>query len=151
VPHQAGLATLFSVVLAWCNCAFALNPDRQLAHRSWSEKEGYPGRAVALAQTTDGFLWISGDYGLFRFDGMHFERYVPRSGDKLLEGPVRGLLALHDGSLWVAYRLEKKLFVLRNGNVKSYGEADGVTSPSRGAVPTRIILRNTLELSSAIC
>jgi hypothetical protein len=41
---------------------------------------------------------------------------------------VRGLLALHDGSLWVAYRLEKKIFVLRNGNVKSYGEADGVTS-----------------------
>jgi len=129
VRHRAGLATLSSVVLVWCACAFALNPDRdirQLAHRSWSEKEGYPGRADALAQTTDGFLWIGGDYGLFRFDGTHFERYVP--GDKLLEGPVRGLLALHDGSLWVAYRLEKKICVLRNGNVKSYGEADGVTS-----------------------
>jgi hypothetical protein len=129
VRHQAGLATLSSVVLVWCACAFALNPDRdirQVAHRSWSEKEGYPGRADALAQTTDGFLWIGGDYGLFRFDGIHFERYVP--ADKLLEGPVRGLLALHDGSLWVAYRLEKKIFVLRNGNVKSYGEADGVTS-----------------------
>lgn len=129
--HQAALATLSSVVLTWCACAFALNPDRdirQLAHRSWSEKEGYPGRADALAQTADGFLWIGGDYGLFRFDGVHFERYLPRSGDKLLEGPVRGLLALHDGSLWVAYRLEKKICVLRNGNVKSYGEADGVTS-----------------------
>ena len=127
--HQAGLATLSSVVLVWCACAFALNPDRdirQLAHRSWSEKEGYPGRADALAQTTDGFLWIGGDYGLFRFDGIHFERYVP--GDKLLEGPVRGLLALHDGSLWIAYRLEKKILVLRNGSVKSYGEAEGVTS-----------------------
>src|SRR5260221_13458872 len=81
--------------------AFALNPDRdihQLAHRSWGEKEGYPGKAEALAQTADGFLWIGTDKGLFRFDGVHVERYVPRSGDKLSEGPVRGLRALPDGS-----------------------------------------------------
>ena len=120
--HQAGLATLSSVVLAWCVCGFALNPPVV------EGKEGYPGRAGALAQTTDGFLWIGGDYGLSRFDGVHFERYVPRAGDKLLEGLVRGLLALHDGSLWVAHRLEKQICVRRNGNVKSYGEADGVTS-----------------------
>jgi len=111
--------------------ADALNPDRdihQLAHRSWGEKEGYPGRAEALAQTADGFLWIGTDSGLFRFDGVHFERYVPRSGDRLSEGPVRGLRALPDGSLWIAYRLETKICVLRNGNVKSYGKAEGVIS-----------------------
>jgi ligand-binding sensor domain-containing protein len=111
--------------------AGALDPDRdihQLAHRSWGEKDGYPGRGAALAQTADGFLWIGSDNGLFRFDGIHFERYGSRSGDKLSQGPVRGLLALPDGSLWIAYRLESKICVLRNGNAKSYGEADGVTS-----------------------
>jgi signal transduction histidine kinase/ligand-binding sensor domain-containing protein len=111
--------------------AGALNPDRdihQLAHRSWGEKEGYPGKGEALAQTADGFLWLGSDNGLFRFDGVHFERYVPRSGDKLSEGPVRGLLALPDGSLWITHRLENKICVLRNGNVKCYGIADGVTS-----------------------
>jgi signal transduction histidine kinase len=30
--------------------------------------------------------------------------------------------------LWIAYRLEDKICVLRNGNLKSYGKADGVTS-----------------------
>jgi ligand-binding sensor domain-containing protein len=111
--------------------AGALNPDRdihQLAHRSWGEKDGYPGNAQALAQTQDGFLWIGSDTGFFRFDGVHFERYVPRSGDKLPENVVRSLLALPDGSLWVAYRFENKICVLRNGQVKSYGKADGVTS-----------------------
>lgn len=119
--------SLLSLVAA----AFALNPNRdihQLAHRSWGEKDGYPGRADALAQTTDGFLWIGTDNGLFRFDGVHFERFVPSSGDQLSEGPMRGLSALPDGSLWIAYRLERKICVLRNGNAKCYDKTDGVTS-----------------------
>ena len=110
--------------------ADALNPDRdihQLAHRSWGEKDGYPGRSEALAQTADGFLWIGSDIGLFRFDGVHFERYVPSSGDQLPEDRVRSLLARSDGSLWIAYGNGNRICVLRNGNVKSYGKADGVT------------------------
>ena len=126
------LVSILAGLLALCSHgARALNPNRdihQFAHRSWGEMEGYPGRAQALAQTTDGFLWIGTDKGLFRFDGVHFERYVSRSGDKLSDGALRGLLALPDGSLWIAYRLENKICVLRNGNLKCYGEADGVLS-----------------------
>src|SRR5580658_1320210 len=96
-----------TLLLSLVTAAFALNPDRdihQLAHRSWGERDGYPGRAQDLAQTTDGFLWIATDKGLFRFDGVNFERYVPRSGNRFSDGPLRGLLALPDGSLWIAYR-----------------------------------------------
>jgi signal transduction histidine kinase/ligand-binding sensor domain-containing protein len=129
---KVGRTLSICTFLLWLvTTASALDPDRhlyQLAHRSWGEKEGYPGRAQALAQTTDGFLWIATDKGLFRFDGVHFERYVPRSGAKLSDGPLRGLLALPDGSLWIAYRLESKICVLRNGNLKCYGEGDGITS-----------------------
>ena len=123
--------SICTLVLSLAPASFALDPDRdihQLGHRSWGEKEGYPGRTEALAQTADGFLWMGTDSGLFRFDGVRFERYVPRSGDKLPAGPLRALLALHDGSLWVAYRLENTISVLRNGSVKNYGKADGVTS-----------------------
>ena len=85
----------------------AINPDRdihQLAHRSWGEKDGYPGQPWAMAQTTDGFLWLGTLDGLFRFDGTHFERYVSRSGDELPEaGAVTSLLAVPDGSLWIGY------------------------------------------------
>jgi ligand-binding sensor domain-containing protein/signal transduction histidine kinase len=140
VGHQAGLATLFSVVLAWCACAFALNADRdihQLAHRAWGEKDGYPGNALALAQTTDGFLWIGSDTGLFRFDGVHFERYQPSSGDQLPGIAVQSLLALPDGSLWIAYGTygyENEICLLRNGDVKCYSRTDGVVS-----IPTAIV------------
>jgi signal transduction histidine kinase/ligand-binding sensor domain-containing protein len=123
--------SICTFLLSLVAAAGALNPDRdihQLMHRSWGEEDGYPGRTEDLAQTTDGFLWLGTDDGLFRFDGAHFERYVSRSGDKLSDGPVRGLRAISDGSLWIAYRLENKICVLRNGNLKCYGNADGVTS-----------------------
>ena len=129
--------TLILIVLAWCACAFALNADRdihQLAHRSWGEREGYPGRSEALAQTADGFLWIASDVGLFRFDGVHFERYRPTSGDTLSESPVYSLFALPDGSLWIGYGFENKVCLLRRGNLKCYGKADGVAS-----YPTAIV------------
>jgi hypothetical protein len=121
----------FLLSFAWA--ARALDPDRdihQLAHRSWGAREGYPGRSQALAQTRDGFLWIGSDVGLFRFDGVHFERYVPESGGKLAESVVQGLLALPDGSLWITYSLEKRICVLQNGHVKNYGKAEGVRTNS---------------------
>jgi signal transduction histidine kinase/ligand-binding sensor domain-containing protein len=120
--------------------ASALTTDRnihQLAHRAWGEKEGYPGRAEALAQTADGFLWIGTAIGLFRFDGVRFERYVQRSGDRLPSGPVRGLLALGDGSLWIAYRFENTICVLRKGAVKCYGKNDGVASNATAIIQDR--------------
>jgi ligand-binding sensor domain-containing protein len=131
------------LLLSLVPVAFALNPDRdihQLAHRSWGQRDGYPGRAQALAQATDGFLWIGSDIGLFRFDGVHFERYVPSSGDQLPEDRVHGLLALPDGSLWIAYGTlgnGNKICFLRNGNVKCYGKADGVTSIPQAIVNDR--------------
>lgn len=123
--------SICTLLLFFVTAANALNPDRdihQLAHRSWGEKDGYPGRAQALAQTTDGFLWIGSDTGLFRFDGVRFERYVAISGDKLPEAMVRSLLSLPDDSLWIAYGHESEICVLRSRNVKCYSKADGVTS-----------------------
>src|SRR5271168_2674819 len=123
--------SICTFLLSLVPAAGALTLDRdihRLAHRSWREEEGYPGRAQALAQTTDGFLWIGTDHGLFRFDGVHFERYASRSGDQLSEGPVRSLQGLSDGSLWIAYRYGNRICVLRSGDVKCYSEADGVTS-----------------------
>ena len=69
--------SICAVLLFLVAPAAALNPDRdihQLAHRSWGEKDGYPGQPWAMAQTTDGFLWLGTFDGLFRFDGIHFER-----------------------------------------------------------------------------
>jgi signal transduction histidine kinase/ligand-binding sensor domain-containing protein len=149
VRHLVALtAALYFIALACCACAFALNPDRdihQLAHRSWGEKEGYPGRTQALAQTTDGYLWLGSDFGLFRFDGVHFERYSPRSGDTRRVGSVTDLVALSDGSLWIAYRVGNQICDLRNDHLKCYGKPDGITSNPIAIVQDRegVIWANT--------
>jgi hypothetical protein len=69
-------------LLSLAAAAGALNPDRdihQLAHRSWGEKDGYPGKAEALAQTGDGFLRIGTDPKCFRARSCR----PHRSGDPL--------------------------------------------------------------------
>jgi len=57
-------------------------------HTQWTAADGAPLGARALAQTRDGWLWIGTPDGLYRFDGVRFERrplpYVPgRSSDRI--------------------------------------------------------------------
>jgi hypothetical protein len=48
---------------------------------------------MCLAQTTDGFLWLGGPNGLFRFDGTRFEPFGSPFGDRLLSTD-----RFHDGT-----------------------------------------------------
>ena len=52
----------------------------QFAHTAWGAKDGAPRPIRALAQGSDGYLWLGSTNGLYRFDGITFERYQPASG-----------------------------------------------------------------------
>jgi len=73
-----------------------------LHHTSWQSKDGAPPYVTALAQTPDGWLWVGSSVGLFRFDGVRFERFTPQ-GAAMPSSYVRSLSVLPDGSLWVGY------------------------------------------------
>src|ERR1700761_4787003 len=63
-----------------CSFSAALDRDRtitQFAHTAWGPKDGAPSPITALAQTSDGYLWLGNPAGLYRFDGIVFERYPP--------------------------------------------------------------------------
>ena len=100
---------LLGFLLAWillvsCSPAFALNPELQVsqyAHTSWTAREGYSlGSVFAMAQTPDGYLWLGGEFGLFRFDGVRFTRWQPPAGQQLPDKPY-SLLVTGDGTLWI--------------------------------------------------
>jgi PAS domain S-box-containing protein len=84
--------------------ALALNPSLtvdQYAHTSWTVREGYSlGAVFAMTQTPDAYLWLGGEFGLFRFDGGRFVRWEPPAGQKLPDKPY-SLLATRDGALWI--------------------------------------------------
>ena len=90
----------------------------QVDHDHWTSKDGAPGDIQALAQTSDGFLWIGSPSGLFRFDGTRFERFKPL-GDSLLSTNVMCLLAPPSGGLWIGYTFGGFSF-LNHGRVTNY-------------------------------
>lgn len=115
--------------MAWlCVPGFALDPNQplsQLYHTAWTARDGLEGTVEELAQTTDGYLWVGTTDGLFRFDGLNFERYKPAVGS-LLTDSVSTLLALSDGGLWIGY-LRGGASFLKDGNVTNYSAYSGHT------------------------
>jgi ligand-binding sensor domain-containing protein len=113
-----------------CSCAAAFDSDRtiaQFAHTAWGPKDGAPSEVHALAQTTDGYLWLGTATGLFRFDGMRFERYEPPSGQSFSQRNVYSLFASSDGGLWVGFWFGGVSFI-HDGKVTNYGKEDGLPS-----------------------
>ncbi len=87
------------------------------------QEEGIDLPAInALAQTTDGYLWLGTGTGLIRFDGMRFTRWEPRAGEKWPDDEVRYLLASPDGALWIRTMNTISRFV--RGRLERYPEAD---------------------------
>lgn len=83
----------------------------QFYHTAWTVREGAPGQVTALAQTRDGYLWLGTQTGLYRFDGVKFERYRPREGGDFLASTVASLYAPPSGGLWVGFRYGVASFV----------------------------------------
>jgi signal transduction histidine kinase/ligand-binding sensor domain-containing protein len=119
------LGVLAAVV---CCSARAAQPDRtiaQYAHTAWGSKDGAPADITALAQTTDGYLWLASPDGLIRFDGVVFERYQSQSGDPFPAFNAHSLLALPNGDLWIGFS-SGEISLLRSGKVTTYSTGEGV-------------------------
>jgi signal transduction histidine kinase/ligand-binding sensor domain-containing protein len=101
----------------------------QLAHRRWTTRDGAPSVIVALAQSADGFLWIGSSTGLYRFDGVRFERFEPPAGQTMLSAGIQTLSATPDGSLLIGYNAGG-ISVLTGGRLTHHRVSDGVPSGS---------------------
>ncbi len=99
------LAVILGVILG--GKAYAIDPDRamsQYIRDHWGPEQGFPrGPVYAIAQTSDGYLWIGTETGLFRFDGWNFSLIKDTSGT-LASPCVLGLIPDNDGGLWLRMR-----------------------------------------------
>ena len=86
----------------------------QYVRERWGSDQGLPsGHVYAIAQTSDGYLWIGMDKGLVRFDGLKFGLLQRLNGTSAPIGPVLGLTADSEGNLWV--RLQGARLLRYNG------------------------------------
>ena len=120
------LCCLLSVLL--CVEAYADDRDRtisQFQHTAWTAKVGAPGGIEALAQSRDGYLWLGTNNGLYRFDGLSFERIDSVTGPAFPSRDVCSFLALPNGDLWMGFRAGG-ISLLRAGVNTNYGASEGV-------------------------
>jgi signal transduction histidine kinase len=110
---------LLAFGLCFSTPAFALDPNRSIAqykHTRWTVDQGAPSVVSALAQGRDGYLWIGAASGVYRFDGIRFERFAPADlGAR--HGTVSALLAARDGTIWVGYA-KGGLSIVHHGAVR---------------------------------
>ena len=131
-PQPLPIRWIALLLFALAANVHALDRERAIGdfyHTGWTVKQGAPGQIAALAQTSDGFLWLATQVGLFRFDGVTFERFEPAVGEHLLSDSVSALFASRSGALWVGYRYGGASLVA-NGRVVNFTEAGGFSTGS---------------------
>jgi signal transduction histidine kinase/ligand-binding sensor domain-containing protein len=83
----------------------ALDPGHRISqygHSSWKIQDGYFGsQPVSITQTTDGYLWVETEGGIFRFDGVQFVSWTSLTGEKLPSNDYWPMLGARDGSLYI--------------------------------------------------
>lgn len=103
---QAGLLVrVFAVIFAAAIGTPALHAQQVegYSHRHWDVEEGAPSDIWAIVQTPDGFLWLGTSNGLYRFDGLVFEKIEPDTYQRWQSNRITALAAAPDGALWVGY------------------------------------------------
>ena len=123
------LSGMMLLLLVLVHGAFAqsLNPDLEISqyrHTSWRMQDGsLPALPQAIAQTTDGYIWIGTQDGLMRYDGVRFSRWEPPQSRSLPSRQITTLKADPDGSLWIGTYFGLAHF--DHGELHSFKEKQG--------------------------
>ena len=108
---------------------------------SWTVADGVPiGPINAIAQDTDGYLWLATTRGVVRFDGARFMVWDAIYSSRLPDAEVLALSTAPDGTLWVGFaRIAGQVSVasLRNGRFVVTTEGDAPRESTTAVVVDR--------------
>ncbi|QPF74042.1 hypothetical protein G8A07_14705 [Roseateles sp. DAIF2] len=97
----------------------------EFSHQAWTVEEGAPADVWTLAQAPSAYLWLGTGLGLYRFDGVRFDRYPLREGQRLRSTNINALLVLPSGDIWVGL-FSGGVVRLRDGMVAAFGQQEGL-------------------------
>ena len=123
-------ALVFLVLAAWPLCA------QEYSFRTFGNAEGLNNLAVRqIYQDRAGFIWVSTENGIFRYDGDRFEEFGPEKGIPVTSAAAFG--DAPDGSLLAGgsfglYRLRHNRFEKLSLNFKTINWGQGIQSDGKG-------------------
>ena len=97
----------------------------QLHHTQWTVQGGAPSSIFDIVQTRDGYIWMSANGRLFRFDGVAFERIDHIGASPMPSEKIYALWASPSGGLWVGHQYGGATFI-HDGTIRSYFTAAGL-------------------------
>ena len=110
---------------------YGLDPRKaltQYAQKVWTQEDGLPQDTIrAIAQTTDGYLWLGTDEGLARFDGYDFVVF-DKDHNNLPANSIAALAAAPNGALWIG--TPNGLVRYRDKQFYTYTTKDGLPDDS---------------------
>lgn len=128
-PLLGTLAVWLVLPLAWAGTDGFSPRSSNFHHSAWTTKEGAPGDTWAVVQTPDGWMWLGGPRGLFRFDGVQFERVDLNGRDPTQSAAIYALWAEESGDLWIGYT-RGGASRLHEGHVSHYPAPAGYATSS---------------------
>ena len=140
LPFHHGLLGSIAVALVWGLSTPLSGVDLRgvltgYTITSWQVSDGAPEGAVyALAQDRDGYLWLGTDTGLHRFDGTRFRSWSALSPHAMPTELVQALHASRDGSLWVGFGGSGGISLVRDVDVRTFSQADGLQRSAVNAI-----------------
>jgi len=116
--------TMFLVFFALTTILFAQNKIKTEANKDiveYTNKEGLPTTNISnILQTHDGYIWLSGIEGTYRFNGYDFEEVGEEIGLPQMQNMY------YDSTKNILYFASPKKFITFNGKeFKTYSEKDG--------------------------
>ncbi len=100
-------------------------PLNLLERTAFHSREGAPGGIQAVAQDSNGLLWLGTSGGLYQFDGVSFRRYQPPGLQRLPDLNFAVLVAAPGGGVWGATRFGH-VYYMTEKSLRIFGAADGL-------------------------
>jgi len=134
---QAGLISFSAslvclTMIGWASAAAQGGP--QFTARTWEVADGLPNNTVqAIAQTSDGYLWVGTHEGLARFDGTHFKIFDKTTTPQLTNWNITALCREKAGALWIGSGAGG-VVRLKDGGFRHYGRSEGLAGDNIRAI-----------------
>ncbi|MCP3141892.1 sensor histidine kinase [Pyxidicoccus xibeiensis] len=98
---------------------------RHYAYTHLPVNDGAPADIWTLEQAPTGYLWLGTGMGLYRFDGIRFDRYPLREGQRVPPSNINALKVLPDGDIWLGF-FAGGAARLRDGRATLFGPREGM-------------------------